>query len=369
MKVCLLFSVFLSVAVSQNVGRAQGIAPWYSVTPIFVSDANYVAGEAVNSLGMVAVGAYEGADVPQAFRLNGGLASLSGLASGGAYANSINDAGLTVGWSFNSAGLRQPVAWQDATAQHLGSLGGDRGEARGVNNQGMIVGQSRNASGQARAFAYTSSLGMTELPMTLGGTRSSANAISDSGFVAGSGRTVSEDSHAVRFHVDTSELIGLGTLGGSNSFANGVNLYGHVVGLSDTVDDFRPFFWTPELGMLDIFAGGDLGASFGAAYEVNRFGVVVGYGEINDNFDSHAFAWSIDQGLVNLNDRLLHPNGIELFGAAGINDVGQIVGWGSVNGLRAGFLLSPVPEPSSLMLLLGALSGSIGWRFRARNEL
>jgi uncharacterized membrane protein len=344
---------------------AQGIAPWYDWTPISITDANYVSGESVNSSGIVAVGAFNAADVPEAYRFDGSLNSLSSLTSGGAYANAINDSELTVGWAVNAAGLRQPVAWQNGMPQHLGSLGGDRGEARGVNNHGIVVGQSRNASGLARAFQSTLGGGMSELPMTLGGTRSSANAISDSGYVAGSGRTLSDDSHAVRFHLGTSELIDLGTLGGSNSFANGVNVSGHVVGLSDTVDDFRPFFWTPELGMLDIFANGHLGAPFGAAYEVNSYGVVVGYGEINDNFDSRAFAWSIDEGLVNLNDRLVNSGGAVLFGAAGINDAGQVVGWGEFNGSRAGFLLSPVPEPSSIVLLLGLLVGVSGFRFRA----
>ena len=190
---------------------------------------------------------------------------------------------------------------------------------------------------------------MTELPMTLGGLRSNATAISDTGFVAGHGSTIDNRTVAVRYDLNSSNLIELGTLGGANSFSNGINDLGQIVGLSDTVDGFRPFFWSTQTGMLDIFSSSDLGSPFGSAYDVNGHGVVVGYGEINSNFDARAFAWTASDGLVNLNDRIDSSLGIVLFGAAGINDQGMIVGWGEYRGSPAGFVLKPVPEPASFV--------------------
>ena|GEM_PF-251958 len=345
-----LLSLFVFTASLASQAAAAQIAPLYLVTPIVIDGANYVAGEEINATGVVAVGAYSSDDLPLALRFDGSPSPLDPLSVGGAYANSINDGGLAVGWALNSSGLRQPVAWASATPTPLGTLGGDRGEARGVNNAGIVVGQSRNSSGLSRAFSYSSGDGISELPMTLGGSSSSANAISDSGFVVGSGRTPGETTHAVRYDLATSSLVDLGTLGGPNSFANGVNNAGQVVGISDTLDGFRPFFWSLEAGMVDIFASSDLGSPFGAAYDINQSGVAVGYGEINENFDSRAFAWSPVDGLVNLNDRIVDPLGMVLFGASGINDQGQIVGWGTLAGAPAGFILTPVPEPPSLLL-------------------
>ena len=40
----------------------------------------------------------------------------------------------------------------------------------------------------------------------------------------------------------------------------------------------------------------------------------------------------------------------ELTGATGINDRGQIIGTGLIDGERHGFLLTPVPEPSTVWL-------------------
>jgi len=314
----------------------------YKVALLELEGANYLAGEEVNESGVVAVGAYDENDTPVAARFADELTLLDPLTAKGAYANSINDAGVTVGWALNEAGLRRPVAWSNAIPTDLGTLGGDRGEARGINNAGRIVGQARNAAGEARAFLWTQAGGMTELPMTLGGNRSAASAINSAGIVAGSGRRSEDKTRAVRYDPATSTLLDLGTLGGDNSFANGINDAGHVVGLSDAADgSFRPFFWSPETGMLDLFAAGHLGSPHGAAYDLNAAGQVVGYGEINDDYDSHAFVWTRTGGLKDLNDLVVRLPGLELHGAAGINDAGQIVGWGALHGDSIGYRLDP----------------------------
>jgi probable HAF family extracellular repeat protein len=326
------------------------IAPAYLATPILVPRANYVSAEAISTNGRIAVGAYDSTDKPMAGRFVGSdFEAVTSLTPGGAYARSINDSGAMVGWSVNDAGLSQPVAWVGDSPILLGSLGGDRGDARSINESGQIVGRSRNADALARAFLKSGNAAMTELPMTLGGLRSYATAISNSGFVAGHGSTPDNLTIAVRYDLNTSTLITLGTLGGNNSFSNGINDLGHVVGLSDTTDGFRPFFWSQGTGMIDIFASSDLGSPFGSAFDVNNQGIVVGYGEINANFDSRAFAWSNIEGLVNLNDRIDSSLGIVLFGASGINENGMIVGWGQYQGMPAGFVLTPVPEPASIV--------------------
>jgi hypothetical protein len=61
------------------------------------------------------------------------------------------------------------------------------------------------------------------------------------------------------------------------------------------------------------------------------------------------------RGMVDLNDLIDPALGWELLQALGINDLGQIVGHGRINGQTHAFLLTPVPVPHSLALAAAAL--------------
>jgi hypothetical protein len=69
--------------------------------------------------------------------------------------------------------------------------------------------------------------------------------------------------------------------------------------------------------------------------------------------------------MLDLNDLIPAGSGFTLQAARGINDAGQIAGFGTFDGATHAFLLTPVPEPSSLVLAcLGGLVllGYGGWR-------
>ena len=55
--------------------------------------------------------------------------------------------------------------------------------------------------------------------------------------------------------------------------------------------------------------------------------------------------------MIDLNTLLPTGSGWELAGAYGINDLGQIVGSGSINGQGHAFLMTPVPEPATILLV------------------
>ena len=50
--------------------------------------------------------------------------------------------------------------------------------------------------------------------------------------------------------------------------------------------------------------------------------------------------------------------------ALSINNAGQIVGYGTHDGKQAAFLLTPIPEPSTILALLCGVGGLAFWRRR-----
>jgi probable HAF family extracellular repeat protein len=92
-----------------------------------------------------------------------------------------------------------------------------------------------------------------------------------------------------------------------------------------------------------------LGGQRSIAYDVNKDGTIVGQSEISPGVN-HAFVWTNGAGMQDLNGLVLTP-GWTLQEARGINDKGQIVGFGiNPQGQTHAFLLTPesdaVPPPA-----------------------
>jgi probable HAF family extracellular repeat protein len=163
----------------------------------------------------------------------------------------------------------------------------------------------------------------------------------------------------------------LGTLGGRDSVANAINDSGQVVGFSHKTADGMTFhaFRTAANKAINP-ATDDLGTLGGArskAYDINKSGQVVGESYLTDGTTTHAFFYSGTGAMQDLNHLIDPAGGWTLIAARGINDSGQIVGYG-VNpaGQTRAFLLTPVPEPSTIALLLTAcVAGLVWWRRRS----
>jgi probable HAF family extracellular repeat protein len=134
----------------------------------------------------------------------------------------------------------------------------------------------------------------------------------------------------------------LGTLGGSFSGANGINDLGQVVGGSGITGDMtaeHAFFYSAG-HMLDL---GTLGGSISYATGINNLGQVVGSSSLITGFKPPVYAFLYSDGkMANLNSLLCPNSGWTLSAAVSINDAGQIVGDGTLNGQAHAFLLTPV---------------------------
>ena len=154
-----------------------------------------------------------------------------------------------------------------------------------------------------------------------------------------------------------------------NSAAYGVNEAGVVVGTANTDDGNNTGSGTAHAFSFTT-AGGirDLGVLAGAtgesiAYDINNLGVAVGE-QAGVDGATHAVQF-VNGTVVDLNTLIDPSSGWVLNTALAINDLNQIVGRGTLNGVTTAFALGvAVPEPTSLAAI--ASVGAVMLRRRRR---
>lgn len=332
---------------------------------------------------------------------------LGALWSGTSEARAINDLGQIVGYVMAPQSAAQAVVWSDGAMSMLPSLAAGTA-AYGINNAGEIVGQSgprpvrwRNGLvsdlspgnlsmfGSARDIndvgVVTGFMGVpnpfptvftlmtavtwntqgiqTDLPdethMAVG------SAINDKGQVAGYvGNYVNGNHNPARTRPATwspalNEQPGLQY----EAAAHDINNRGQVVGtIGYNTATPSPF---PQAMMWHDGITTDLGP--GIAYALNETTQIVGYSRFGTS--QRAALWQ--NGTVLDLNTAFDPAAISsdwlLTSALDINESGFIVGVAtqSGTGLRHAFLLSPVPEPAAIVLMLSGLA-AIGLSQRTR---
>lgn len=324
--------------------------------------------------------------------------------NGGAVASGINDSGQVVGYAFDSNGDSRPMLWGNGSAQELGYISStNEGEAYKINNQGQIVGWSATESGSWRATIWNGGVatnigtlgsGVSSFAMNINdngvvagssyfGTAGSHaftwtaggglvdygsftpghsmyyagfNGINNNGFLVGTGYRLFSPYHAVWANAGQGSITDLAAPGQfSHSMANAVNDAGVVVGYSNngSGSEHAGIFTGPgQFTSIDTLG---LGAS--RAFDVNESNWIVGdaFGEVNGEWVQTAFLYR-DGVMIDLSSVLPASSGWSAVTIAnGINEQGQIVGVGIYNGQQTAFVMTPVPEPASMVALgLGA---------------
>jgi len=302
---------------------------------------------------------------------------------------SINASGQVTGWIKLGGGVQHPFFYDGATVTDLGSLGGTGSKGFGINAAGHIVGYSAGAfvwngttmsaldpasAGSSEAFGINASgqvagesggrpvmwTGTTQISLgTLPGAVSfpdgTAQGINDLGQVTGIARNINTNFRAFLYTAGTG-MTDLGTLGGTDSFGFAINNSGQVTGWSNPFGSgsvAHAFLYTAGTGMIDL---GTLGGSSSKGFGINAAGDVIGMRALTGNA-SEAFIYT--EGTMYDLLSLLVP-GSSVSGLSinplgnSINDSGQIVATGTIGNSSHALLLTPTPEPSSAVLLLGS---------------
>ncbi|MBV9179671.1 MAG: hypothetical protein JO356_00035 [Acidobacteria bacterium] len=270
--------------------------------------------------------------------------------------------------AFGTHRLCLAAIWKNGVMTSLPNpSGGNNGQAYWTNNQGQTVGVAENGVEDAMCSAATpfqvlrfeaalwqSNGEIRRLRPLEGDTVAFAWGLNDKGQAIGSSGLCSntalppfvngpQAAHAVMWEKDGSphDLGGL-VSGGTINIANGINDRGEVAGGSQSSSGApHAFLWTKDKGMQDLGTlDGDFFSVAPCCHTINNRGQIVGFSIPGPFGSGRAFVWQ--KGVMtDLNTLISNDSPWYLLQALSINDAGQIVGNGTINGEVHAFLATP----------------------------
>jgi probable HAF family extracellular repeat protein len=322
---------------------AQAPAPQpYTIEDLSIAGAGDSFADAIDFEGTVVGFTRSAGGRERAFRFNGfssvHLDTIGGTL-GGQNSQALGVAFREVtGWSNLPGGTAtRGFVFDQAGTRDIGTLGGTSTLPQDIGN-GTVTGTSSLANGDQHAFLVTPGSGPRDLGTLRGGTNSHGWALGFPGAVGASEfEPGSRDLHAVVFDVSSSTVRDLGTLGGRSSEARDVNSEGRITGFASTASgETHAFVHDGATTITDL---GTLGGRESRGFAINEWGHVVGESTTASGA-RHAFLYA-DGRMVDLNTMIAPGSGWVLVSARGVNESGQIAGYGTFGGTTRAFRLSP----------------------------
>jgi RHS repeat-associated protein len=284
--------------------------------------------------------------------------SAAGGIEGDAYPSGVNSSGTIVGSRHLQDGSWEPYVVTPSSAPngvpavtYPGKDGPGDTYPYAVNASGEFAGYHGAFFGPRQAFRYTPGAGYVEIP-GFGGTWIDAWGIDDAGNVFGNSSLPDTPmqnladpihfGHALEFHSDTQQSEDLNTLVDPVASPGWVLFTAHDV-VGEYVYGLGRLDGTDLAYRLNKVTGevvpiGPLGGTM-LVNRANHFGDVVGTGWKQAGFvDQTAWAYIHDQ-FIDLNDVIDPMSGWHLIAANDINDNGDVVGRGTLNGVQKAFRL------------------------------
>ena len=331
--------------------------PAYTIIDLGIPPNRFASyGRGINNRGQVVGYATDGSagqNLKQAFLYTGfdaggQLVTIAPGTNRASAAYAINSQGQVTGAAVAASGSSQAFLYDFGSDAFtgFGSLGtnslGSFSEGLAINSAGTIVGDSVTTT-LGESVAFKSGAALIDLSL---GSPSVAQGINDAGQIVGSavhsgGVTAFLYSPAATNNIPEGTNF-LGFLpGGTNSSALAINQFGDVTGFSSVSNGFSHAWLMVNGSPSLVDLGTPPGLSNSVAYGVNGFrqvvGTAVGFGGV-----THAFVYSSGK-MHDLNSLipLEETNTWKLTEARGINDQGEIVGTGKLNGVDHAFLALP----------------------------
>jgi probable HAF family extracellular repeat protein len=238
----------------------------------------------------------------------------------------INNAGHVVGSAETADGRTHAFLYVKSALIDLGTFGGDDSYAHRISDGGLIVGRASTKDGEFRPFVSSATgvpFDLSQIDVRLKGTFSTAVDVNSAGLLVGYRQSHKEHMAARRrvFIYRDFQVVDLGTFGGEDGFVAAINKAGHLVGYFSTQPhadyaDHRGFLLDKK-GLTDL---GSLGGRMTTPTDINDSNQVVGYAQIRSG-EHHAFLYHVGR----LTDLGTLPGGTQSYAYA-INNLGQAVG-------------------------------------------
>lgn len=325
----LVFVVLVS-SLSLSQQYKNGAKPMrYQMTPLRLDNAGLALD--MNNVGQMAGNFYVPANQPTGFRrdASGTIANLVPTQGGRAFVHKLNSWGDVTGYTYGDL-LPRAFRWSAAKGMETLSCG-DQSFGYGINNNGDVVGTVLK-NGKERGFIWDRFGGIVDIGTIDESATARTNAYAINSLQQAVGTATGADGVGRAFLWQPGAGLKVLLPDYQNSTAYAISESGRITGTVQTKNGWRVFIYDVRSGQAELY-GPNNGQSI--AYGIEYSGVAVGQS------DGKASLF-LSLKAFDLNALVDGGTPWNLTSAYAINDQGQIIVSGQLNGATEAFLLTPL---------------------------